>query len=444
MKEKKNSQEKDIVDRIVEQLKASTELPYEEGAWERFRKDHLGKTTRKRVIPLWVRSAAACAALAVLGLWYFHAESDLDQPTLSSTSTEQVAPSRSDKLPTPPAEEKAVIVPNLVPTQLMESYQPVYSAAPNSRLSAIHVVESWMMPTQAALVAQSVDIHNDVKLSKSKLSFLPDTDDSEVSERGDGAFPSVFADSKGVTTTAMKEVVGESKRFRFSDKFNVGLVVAPSSTDQKVNFGGGLMLSYNVTKQLSVRTGASFQQYEVGALRDPSQVASMEVAAAPERPLQNDVGLSSKSLMARVPLIPNVNSVTGMVRTIDIPVEAKYSFYKGLYAGVGVSYAAVLGQQRFAHYIENVNSNPYVAGLPSNESEMRAAVEPVVRTMESANANVNSSGFGGFVNMSVGKELKVRRGPSVSLEPYIKLPVGSFKRADMNYTNGGLRIITNF
>ncbi|WP_066751284.1 hypothetical protein [Sphingobacterium populi] len=204
------------------------------------------------------------------------------------------------------------------------------------------------------------------------------------------------------------------------------------------------MLSYNVTKQLSVRTGASFQQYEVGTLRDPSQIASMEVAASPDRPLQTDVGMAGSSLMARVPLIPNVNAITGMVRTIDIPLEAKYSFYKGLYAGAGISYATVLGQQRFAHYIENVNANPYGAGLPSNESEMRAAVQPVVRTMESANTNVNSSGFGGFVNMSVGKEMKLKRGPSVSLEPYVKLPVGSFKRADMNYTNGGLRIITNF
>ncbi len=445
MKEKNNSQEKDIVDRIVDQLKATEELPYQDGAWERFRADHLPKTVRKRIVPIWMSSAAACVALAVLGFWYFSpGETDLSQPTFTSISTQQPATSNVEKLKSDEVHNQLSGSSEELQPQLDIHYNSISGADQNNRLSAVHVAKSWMIKFQPTLSAASTDIHNTIKSSGKKLYFYPDADEAEVVKRSERTFPSVFADNKATSTATMQEVVGESKRFSFNDKFDFGVVVAPSSTDQRVNFGGGLMLSYNVTKQLSVRTGASFQQYEVGTLRDPSQIASMEVAASPDRPLQTDVGMAGSSLMARVPLIPNVNAITGMVRTIDIPLEAKYSFYKGLYAGAGISYATVLGQQRFAHYIENVNANPYGSGLPSNESEMRAAVQPVVRTMESANTNVNSSGFGGFVNMSVGKEMKLKRGPSVSLEPYVKLPVGSFKRADMNYTNGGLRIITNF
>jgi len=48
------------------------------------------------------------------------------------------------------------------------------------------------------------------------------------------------------------------------------------------------------------------------------------------------------------------------------------------------------------------------------------------------------------VNFSIGKEMRVNKRMNLSVEPYVKLPVGSFKQADMNYTNGGIRIITNF
>ena len=446
MKENNNSREKDIVDRIIDQLKASDKLPYEEGAWERFRDVHLHKTTAKRVLPLWISTAAACAVLVMVSLWYFHSDtSDLTEPTLISQSNQEATEPVEASPEVPMRETPSVLTESLDSRITGARANELRSTGPqNQRLAAVDIRESWVFSGQNLnrIAASSVDINNDIRYSDKKLHFYPDQEEELLMESG--SFPSVFADSKGVQAGAMKEVVGESKRFRFSDKFNLGLVVSPSSTDQKMNFGGGLMLSYNVTKKLSVRTGASFQQYEVGALRDPAQVASMEVAAVPERPLQTDMPVLSSAMMARMPLIPNVNSVTGMVRTVDIPVEAKYAFYKGFYAGVGVSYAAVLDQRRFAQYIENVSANPYVAGLPSNESELRAAVQPVLRTMESANENVNSSGFGGFVNMSVGKEVKIRRGPSVSLEPYVKLPVGNFRRADMNYTNGGIRVITNF
>lgn len=442
MKENHNNREKDIVDRIIDQLKASDELPYQDGAWERFRAVHIRKTTAKRVFPLWISTAAACAVLTIGGLWYFKS----DHADIKNRN--QIAQS-NDEAPAPTVETPAVQRPE---TPIGGSSDSPHIASnlylsfveKGQRLAVMEVIESSAFTLQKLKLASvsAGDINNTIRLSNKRLYFYSDQEDAIFVESGQ--LPSVFADSKVAQTAAMKEVVGDSKRFRFNDRFNVGLVVSPSSTDQKMNFGGGLMLSYHVTKQLSVRTGATFNQYEVGTLRDPSQVASMEVAAVSERPLQTDMPVLSNALTSRMPLIPNVNSITGMVRTVDIPVEAKYSFYKGLYAGVGVSYAAVLGQQRFAQYIENVSANPYVSGLPSNESELRAAVQPVLRTVESANENVNTSGFGGFVNMSIGKELKIRRGPSVSLEPYVKLPVGNFRRADMNYTNGGIRVITNF
>ncbi len=448
---KKENKDQDIVERIIQELKEQSDLPYEAGAWERFRDTRLQPTAAKPTKVWWIGAAAAACLMCVAVFWWQNNPSTEPSKDLSVASNNEQSVENADS--TTSIESYDGLQPNVSdhvePNDAfpMQTFAQRQQQSDNTRdlLSGLDSRFSYLSGISGQLQTNNELFAGNMQFPKVNLSIVEnDPSDNSSILMSNQQLPSVFSTQDDVALTQRKEVVGESKRFRLRDKFDLGVVVAPSATDQKMNFGGGLMVAYNVTKQLSVRTGATFHQYEVGALRDPMQAASMEVAAAPERPIQADMPTFSNALAMRMPLIPHVNSVSGMVRTIDIPIEAKYSFYKGVYAGVGVSYAAVLDQQRFAHYIENVNANPYANGLPSDEREMRDAVQPVVQTLESANSNVDANGFGGFVNMSLGKEVKIRRGPSLSIEPYLKLPVGNFKRADMNYTNGGVRIITNF
>lgn len=117
---------------------------------------------------------------------------------------------------------------------------------------------------------------------------------------------------------------------------------------------------------------------------------------------------------------------------------------QGFYISSGITYAAILQQNRYAHYIENVNKDLFQDGLPENQGEVQQATQQISRSIKTEDENVRSNQFGGFVNFSLGKKVKLNKGISLSVEPYMKLPVGSFQRADMNYTNGGIRIITNF
>jgi len=143
-------------------------------------------------------------------------------------------------------------------------------------------------------------------------------------------------------------------------------------------------------------------------------------------------------------VLPNVNAITGNVQALEIPLDIRVKSKDCFYASSGLTYAAVFNQNRYTHYVENANSELFGNGLPENEADVKNAVQQVSRAIKTEDENISSNGFGGFVNLSIGKEMKMNKSMKISVEPYLKLPVGSFKRADMNYTNGGIRIITNF
>src|SRR5690606_2128186 len=139
-----------------------------------------------------------------------------------------------------------------------------------------------------------------------------------------------------------------------------------------------------------------------------------------------------------------INAVTGFVQSIDIPLELKFHATRSLYAVAGMSYSSILNQERNAYYIDNINQETFAEGYPETQEQVVNAVKPVTKSIESTEKNVNTNGFTGFVNLSIGKDLRVNKNIGVSLEPYLKIPVGGYRRADMDYTNGGIRIMTSF
>lgn len=445
---------KDIIDEIISRLKNAKELPYREGAWENFRNQHLhdvvapsrSEFTKRRYG--W-SAAAAVLLLCAAGWWAVQNENPVQSPVAVQIDREVPQkierPSVLGDIDMPTSERMASGGENIREKKTTGSNERPSVALPHKSPSFVSLPQSgpmWKENVDALIIRQSP--HFDFQLPVLKQSGA-----KELSSLATLPPPTVFSHSSAPQFSYTQETNGSSKAFRLSDRLSLGLVVAPSSTTEKLNVGGGMLFSYRIGKKLSVRTGATFHQYEVNTLKDPLQSDVMEVAKTQESPLSRTQELYANASMsarhAYAPLIPNVNAVSGFVQTIDIPLEVKYTIYKDFYANAGVSYAAVVNQRRYAHYIENVNSSPFVKGLPSSEEEMQSSVAPVTRVMESGNENVRTSGFGGFVNMSVGKEVKVVGTKiSLSVEPFVKIPIGNFKHADMNYRNGGVRIITNF
>src|SRR5690606_9255672 len=237
-------------------------------------------------------------------------------------------------------------------------------------------------------------------------------------------------------TLAMKEMdpQPQNKLVLLSKRLELGLFVSPYATEQKMNVGGGFLLGFKLSNRLTVRTGASYNTYEVNTLKNPLEESSTEMAVA-ETPAATEAIRFTAASPQKV-VIPNINAVKGFVRSIDIPLELKFRATRSLYAVAGMSYSSILDQERNAYYIENINQETFAKGYPETQEQVTNAVKPVTRSVESTEKNVNTNSFAGFVNFAIGREIKLNKNIGVSVEPYLKVPVGGYRRADMDYTNG--------
>lgn len=444
--ESKNN--KEIVQHIVDRIKSTQELPYREGAWEDFHRQHVFSPKRKLTPYYWAASAAALLIAGIFTMKYWpESINQRTNPTLSNNKTE-IYEEKSHGA----AQDNMNTIPKMSPS-VKKDYPEYVEKSTTNEIYAAHSPLA-NQPLNIAMLNANNHTYFDASI------HLPEILETSVFARVNpriSADPEQYAandvgtndlllgyqnNNKELPTST--ELKLDQRRFKFNDRFNLGLFVSPNSTNENFNFGGGLLLSYNINKNLSVRTGLAFNKYEVGSMRDPISNTETQIYASSESIQKNTNGSLAQASMNNALIIPNINAITGNVQAFEIPVDLKLKFSKGLYVSSGIAYAVILDQNRYAHYIENANTKIFTNGLPENESQMKSAVMQVTKSIKTEEQNVRTSGFGGFVNLSLGKEVRLKQSFSVSVEPFVKLPVGNFKQSDMNYTNGGIRIITNF
>lgn len=446
---------KDIVEHIIKELKAKQELPYKEGSWEHFQQQSTPVVSKKPKIVYWAASAAAILlAIWAVNQWSIGIAPDTTQSIVAKrakdteSATSNASPDsagedpiRSAKGSAVLAEQKEVSSANpLFSDQIPDALQsPVLSdawaSAPKvtgSRFSAL----SLTAPFSPARLNAAIEPTGTIKLDADHSMDLETSDSRSVQSLAHATQQVTAADGKAPEL--------RDRRFRFMDKFQLGIFVSPNSTNEQFNFGGGVLINYQLSKNLSIRTGLAFNKYEASQMRDPVTSPEMQVRTNlnTSQMLTSDGAIQAK--VSNALILPNVNAITGNVQALEVPLDLKLDVAQGFYISSGITYAAILQQNRYAHYIENVNKDLFQDGLPENQGEVQQATQQISRSIKTEDENVRSNQFGGFVNFSLGKKVKLNKGISLSVEPYMKLPVGSFQRADMNYTNGGIRIITNF
>jgi len=208
-------------------------------------------------------------------------------------------------------------------------------------------------------------------------------------------------------------------------KWEMGAFVSPASTSESITLGGGVALAYNVSSKVSIRSGASIQHYGAVSGNTPITPAmasnSFEMNAPSYLSQPNGLSNAFAKGLADAKDAKSNERVSGKILTVDIPVDVRYAITKNFYTSVGVSYVGVLDQERATIY-------------ETNNTEYK---------QKSTEKNVDDKGVNGFVNFSVGRKQKVGK-LSISVEPYYKIPVGGLRSSDLNYSNGGVKIITSF
>ncbi|TJZ63490.1 hypothetical protein FAZ15_04205 [Sphingobacterium olei] len=436
---------KDIIDEIVNRLRSQRDYDYKEGAWEKFQSNQ--QLTSVSKMSVYYRLSAA-AALIILGigavLWLRTA------PPVAVDTINTVAMQQDNNLTDIPLTNNTTSTPKEALGNLENTTQTyrdnAYSLSEpdgfegNNKL--VYIPQQY--EERIENIIDGIDYKHlpNTDLNIKSISYNSKEFSSSSSVPTDNMI--LVSSSAPLINLSLKEVENRPNQsfMRLNERFDLGLFVSPNSTADKMNVGGGLLVAYNLNKKISLRTGASYNTYEMGVLKNPTVESSAETVAVSEE--KNSLAGASQSSLQRSVVLPNVNAVTGKVQSLDIPVELKYNFNTSLYAAAGVSYSAILNQERSAHYVENINNETFANGYPENREQISKSTQAVTRTVKSAETNVNSNGFNGFVIMSVGKKVNIGNKFGVSVEPYFKIPVGEYRRADMDYTNGGIRLMTTF
>jgi len=442
---------KDLIEDIKAKLKDSQEHPYREGAWERFAAQQ-GRAGNTNVISFKRLATIAAIGLSVLAVSlyiYRSQENDItvdtqiakSSPTISDTSSSNILEnSRNGHTLTL---ESTTIALNDSDKGANSSRLKSHSKLPYSSSVTIEGLDNELNVIQPTLT--SLSIANLKKVEPKILPILETTD--EESSYPELILPTVItlasqAVNMGVTRNLAP--INNENKMSLGDKFQLGLYVSPHRTADKFDVGAGFLVSYAINSKISLRTGTSYNSYSVGVIKDPMDMAYSEKISMENSyqnsPLAGELNFSNKQQM----ILPNVNAVMGKVEALEIPLDVTYNFNKGFYSSAGVSYSAIINQQREAQYIENVG----VSSLQDKESLIPNAAQSLNKTMvkkvKSLQDNVNPKGFSGFANFSLGKKVNMNKKMSLSVEPFVKVPLGQFRKSDLDYTNSGIRIITTF
>lgn len=429
----KGEEHKELIQQMADRLRNHTE-PYKAGAWERFAAAYGNKRRR----PIWPYWSAAAILLATIGL-YLATQQPNELPTQPQLAQPKVTPP-----PTVSAEAErdepdrthAGTVADLMAFRANDSIKKVPQQSPSEERG---LGERDIADQAPALAVVAVDTMSTPDRVSHRLATAIEVDGTGQQTRDtprDIIFNGEAANTDAYAGNTAAYARTSPKAERDTEKWDLGLMVSPSLTSEKVNFGGGVAVAYRISDKFSIGSGVSVAQLGIG--ENPNHQPRHEGAF--NNPSASDY-FNGKS-EAAVDYIREV-SVTSSVVTLDIPLDVRYDVGKGFYTSVGLSYVAVLGEQRTSHIVDRLNKNTLTNSGSLNAD--RLAMTEFVYSSERIPAQpLRGNGYAGFMNFSVGKKVPMTSKLFLSVEPYFKLPIGRLSKEEMDFTNGGIRIVTGF
>ncbi|WP_343565870.1 hypothetical protein [Sphingobacterium sp.] len=459
------NKKKELIEEIIGQLK-DHELPYREGSWEKFASKHGVAAPPSSTWKYW---SAAAAVLLCFGVGYWGLKNNSSVAPSSAVliqndkNSEVIADNKDLKESIQRSLSEVTGEQGLSEKELLRDRPFTYSKA-DSQPADNSQQQQFVLFGGKAVSGNTINVSNNfaalggrtMQLRNNTLSAEINLDDPTVTASVDirtgtqvptthsnvTSANSKAALSSSTSTQTQREAArlaalyaGQQDNRRGSvmmksndldRKWEMGAFVSPASTAESITLGGGVALAYNVSSKISIRSGASIQHYGAVSGNTPITPAmasnSFEKVNAPSY-LSQPNGLNNAFMkgLADATEAKSNERVSGKILTVDIPVDVRYAINKNFYTSVGVSYVGVLDQERATIY-------------ETNNTEYK---------QKSTEKNVDDKGVNGFVNFSVGRKQKVGK-LSISVEPYYKIPVGGLRSSDLNYSNGGVKIITSF
>jgi hypothetical protein len=226
-------------------------------------------------------------------------------------------------------------------------------------------------------------------------------------------------EDKPVATAASKD-----------NKWEMGVLVAPSfGNTKRLNMGYGVSMDYAVSDKISLGSGISYNEL----------AASRDISSSPTGMMDSPSGYNTIARPTK-----DLESVEAKISGIDIPFEVKYHFSKKLYANVGVSAFAVIKHQQNNSYVEQ-KLVEREASLTAGGKDSFTTFMVTEKTKEKApEAEVSNDKYLGFYNFSFGYKQKISKSKSVSVEPFMKVPMKEVSKENLRLMGTGVRLKFDF
>lgn len=432
----------ELIRQMADRLRNHTE-PYRAGAWEQFAAAYGAR--RRRVWPYW---SAAALLVAVIGVYWLGRHTDSGQlpPQLVQQqplpqAAEPSGPERNPSAGQAPADGQEATVSTggspvaaAVPVGERGDIVPQVAEIPATMPAEETVQGETAMEEGERLIAGAVEQGNPAEVNRPAEEAVngagrPATGIQQEEE---------YRDSR---TAQEVYAVGPQKEEDRMGKWDLGVMVSPSLTSEAVNIGGGLTVAYRISDKFSIGSGISVAQLGVG--ENPNYQPRMSRSPLAYDAATPPAGLYFNGRSESAYNYKQEVSQTSSVVALDIPLDLRYEVAKGFYTSVGISYVAILNEQRTGHYVDKINVNTFANGHTVGTGGP-APTEFVYSSEKVSAKPLRGNGYAGFMNFSIGKKMPVSSKLFLSVEPYFKLPIGRLSKEEMDFTNGGIRIVTGF
>ncbi|WP_316841025.1 outer membrane beta-barrel protein [Pedobacter gandavensis] len=435
----------ELIAHIKEQLMAHEE-DYAPGAWENFNSN---KPVKKRGMFFWLGSLSTAAALIMIGFAIFFMNKNERIIPLELSVTKE-----SGQHSIPKQAESSLDVPSET-AEVGKGRQPSVRAnlvesvggntvANNNRVYATSPIEPAV--TDRAKVVNANSANTNIQNNNLENPIVSTANPSLQEKAGEHTVAVVEAPIADKPQSLEDFLTQESKNGNArgkrpdpklaslaaqEDKWEMGVMVAPSvGNSKKLNMGYGLSMGYALSKKVSINSGISYN--EMAASRS---AGSSSGSGAQDMPVAAR-GLAGNS--------KELKAVDANIRGIDIPLEIRYRFNKNLYANVGISAFAVLNQKQKNTFLESQVQNSPVDPQGISSTFKANVLSTTVTTEEQHTSELKTDPYLGFYNFSLGYKQKISRGKSVSLEPFVKLPIKEFTQENLYLIGTGLRLKFDF
>ncbi|NRF37225.1 outer membrane beta-barrel protein [Pedobacter foliorum] len=217
-------------------------------------------------------------------------------------------------------------------------------------------------------------------------------------------YPQPENNTKKHTTTADNWMLGMAMATDFSNSKKVGLAVEA-------------VVGYALNPKITIMLGAGYRQTSAFKENDGQTLSA-----------SNEKQLESAAVR-----------LTG----IEVPLALRYNLNKRVYAKVGVSAFATIKQSGELTYLSSVSHIESIVD-PNGEVSDKTVISEVRSVVDLEDESRDKGSYKSFINISFGYRYPLLKNKTITLEPFIKLPMQSSKIENVKLSSAGLRLGIDF